>query len=391
MKLGLSTFLLATTASTTNAFMPHQYDGFTAWALQSKDPSSVGTVVGGDAAVEVGTTKNTQQKKVSNSNNNNKKDKASYELKMKKNTGTVQHPKGPRFAAKMRRVAAQRRVEEKEQRKKRRMEQALKKKNNTQRKKDSDQKKKRKRNNNNKEKKKAASSDNDDVYNRIMVDMMFDLIDVNNDGGITNDELVHYLKEEAGIDNQSIRYLFTALDTNADGNVSREELQFAFTNYETPALYRAFGLGSQTTQELYMDAVKEIREGMVHDKNDNDDNKELPAPELLTKLADFIFNVIDEDKSGEIDVDELRTHFMDQQIMDQMIYDNDDEEEDDESSSSSSSNHNKTPASMDEKVESILEALDLNHDGVISREEMRQGFQQYDPRTLSEALGLPIL
>ena len=155
-------------------------------------------------------------------------------------------------------------------------------------------------------------------------------------------------------------------------------MQFAFTNYETPALYRAFGLGSQTTQELYKDAIHELRQQMRSSdpsSSNNNNNKEEQEPELLIKLADFIFNIIDEDNSGEIDVDELRTHFMGQQIMDDMLYEDGDD-------------NFEGPS---EKVESILEALDLNHDGVISREEMRQGFQQYDPRTLSEALGLPVL
>mmetsp|Transcript_4297 Transcript_4297/g.4890 ORF Transcript_4297/g.4890 Transcript_4297/m.4890 type:complete len:92 (+) Transcript_4297:2-277(+) len=38
-------------------------------------------------------------------------------------------------------------------------------------------------------------------------------------------------------------------------------------------------------------------------------------------------------------------------------------------------------------AESILQALDLNLDGVISREEMRLGFNQFNPKSLSKALG----
>ena len=43
-----------------------------------------------------------------------------------------------------------------------------------------------------------------------------------------------------------------------------------------------------------------------------------------------------------------------------------------------------------ESVESILKALDINSDGVISREEMREGFKNYDPWALPSALGLQI-
>merc|ERR1712032_637605 len=35
-----------------------------------------------------------------------------------------------------------------------------------------------------------------EMYNRVMADMIFDLIDTNNDGGISNEELVRYLEEE---------------------------------------------------------------------------------------------------------------------------------------------------------------------------------------------------
>lgn len=426
--IGLSILLMT---SSTDAFMTQRYDIFTAWALRdgAVAPSSPATktakvtkaktnqkkqLKNGATKSKIPTTKTTASNKNSMNKSNKKRatNKINKESPLNKNTNDKKSPhnnnnKKPAAQKKSPQINNNTNNSNTSKNKKSRPQQNLKKKQNVhprvaakmqrvaaQRKKAAKADQNKRRENNRMAMKQYAATmssgkdnETDDVYRNILVDMVFDMIDANKDGGITNDELVDYLKQEVGVDNSSIRYLFTALDTNADGHVSREELQFAFANYETPALYRAFGLGSQTTQELYQTAVKEIRT----DSMGEEDDKSKQTPELLTKLADFIFNIIDEDGSGEIDVDELRTHFKEQQIMDQMIYN--EYHPSDNSSSQQQLKEDTKSADIfaNEKVESILEALDLNHDGVISREEMRQGFQQYNPRTLSEALGLPVL
>lgn len=212
----------------------------------------------------------------------------------------------------------------------------------------------------------AASSSETTEENQTITDMLseanfiFDTIDKDGNGEISNDELRVHL-DEAGYSAESIRNLFTALDKNADGAISREEMQFAFENYETTALYMAFGLGNEVNTESYDDAVGFIRSSA------NIDNK--ISEELLVKLSDLIFDMIDTDKSGQIDTSELQEHF---------------QQGGDKPTVREAGNASIISANT------IFKALDLNSDGRISREEMREGFKQYDPRVLSKALGLRV-
>jgi len=207
--------------------------------------------------------------------------------------------------------------------------------------------------------------------NDVMADSIFDSIDIDKDGTITNDELQTHL-EGIGYSNISIRTLFATLDKNADGLISREEMRFAFTNYDIQALYQAFGVGTVglTNEKTYTRAIDKIR------SNANIDPKASPA--MLNILADLIFDKIDTDKSGEIDADELKKHF---------------EAVTKKTNGSTTSCKSSTTTRIergddDLSAESILKALDLNSDGVISREEMRSGFNQFNPKSLSKALGI---
>eukprot|EP00751_Fragilariopsis_kerguelensis_P024155 CAMPEP_0170858366 /NCGR_PEP_ID=MMETSP0734-20130129/15948_1 /TAXON_ID=186038 /ORGANISM="Fragilariopsis kerguelensis, Strain L26-C5" /LENGTH=306 /DNA_ID=CAMNT_0011230987 /DNA_START=22 /DNA_END=942 /DNA_ORIENTATION=- len=199
--------------------------------------------------------------------------------------------------------------------------------------------------------------------NDSMSDSIFDKIDTDQDGSITNDELQTHL-EGIGYSNMSIQTLFGALDKNEDGLISREEMRFAFTNYDIQALYQAFGIGTpvggQTDtnkeEEVYTKAINSIR------SNANIDSG-VTSSAILNILADLIFDRIDTDQSGEIDSTELKEHFLNANIERGDIHFD------------------------DLSAESILEALDLNADGGISRDEMRTGFNQFNPKSLSKALG----
>jgi len=194
-----------------------------------------------------------------------------------------------------------------------------------------------------------------------MADSIFDTIDTDEDGSVSNDELREYLEEMVGVvySPESTRLLFATLDQNADGCISREEMRFAFSNYDILALYDAFGVTATTTkakdEKVYTKAIGKIR------SNANIDPRASPA--MLNMLADVMFDKIDADASGEIDLDELKEHYRDQD-------ENDGNDE------------------VSDSAKSILTALDLNSDGKISREEMRAGFNQFNPKSLSKALGV---
>jgi len=211
----------------------------------------------------------------------------------------------------------------------------------------------------------SSKTSNDEMPFDIISDMIgeadtiFDSIDVNKDGQISNDELQSHL-EKNGYSTESIRNLFTALDKNADGIISREEMQFAFYNYEATALFMAFGEGNDVSVDAYNDAVKDIRSSAKIDYN--------IAPELLTKLADLIFDMIDTDKSGAIDTQELRDFFRE----------------------SGGPTYIEAGNTSIVSANNVFRALDIHSNSTISREEMRDGFKQYDPRVLSKVFGLRI-
>mmetsp|Transcript_26763 Transcript_26763/g.61600 ORF Transcript_26763/g.61600 Transcript_26763/m.61600 type:complete len:265 (-) Transcript_26763:53-847(-) len=183
--------------------------------------------------------------------------------------------------------------------------------------------------------KEVASSFNElDATILADADSIFDSIDIDKNNEISGEELRSHLVA-FGCSPESIRFLFTVLDTNDDGIISRDEMRFAFENYELEDLRLAFGLGTKSTKGAYDDAVESIRSSHT--------------------LADLIFDTIDVDGSGEIDTDELITHFR-------------------ENFDSSWEIANSSAISVD----TILDLLDLDDSGTISREEMRVGFEQFE-------------
>ena len=74
-----------------------------------------------------------------------------------------------------------------------------------------------------------------------LADEMFDRIDANGDGAISNRELRSYLKD-TGYSLTTIDGIYDALDLNKDNEVSRTELRSAFGRYEHKTLMVALGV-----------------------------------------------------------------------------------------------------------------------------------------------------
>lgn len=155
-------------------------------------------------------------------------------------------------------------------------------------------------------------------------DAVFAVIDVNGDGEISRAELVGHLTG-AGYTEAAVNMIFDKLDVNQDEAISQEELRKGFLQY-TP-LREAPGLGSYNDK-----FVKEIH----HD-------------------ADALFTTIDEDGNGTISPIELRNHMEDKT--------------------------DYSPRAMG----NIFKLLDVNSDGEIEREELRDAFVKYS--ALRQAIG----
>ena len=76
-----------------------------------------------------------------------------------------------------------------------------------------------------------------------LADDLFDLVDMNRDGQLSNGELSKHL-ETKGYSLRTIESIFSALDVNNDGAISREELRSAFARYEYSAFRMALGIST---------------------------------------------------------------------------------------------------------------------------------------------------
>jgi calcium-dependent protein kinase len=72
-------------------------------------------------------------------------------------------------------------------------------------------------------------------------DALFNAIDGNNDGEITDAELRVHLRQFSNFSDAAITNIFSMLDTNANGGVDRQELRSAFVR--SSALRQAIGQG----------------------------------------------------------------------------------------------------------------------------------------------------
>jgi len=187
----------------------------------------------------------------------------------------------------------------------------------------------------------ALNADKADISDE--ADFMFRSVDVNGDGEISQQELQEYLGS-AGYSVAQATRIFEALDVNSDESISQEELREGFARYEFSALRLAFGLAGA---RRHLEGDSATADPRVSDA------------ESASRLAnaDELFDLIDSDCSGEVDKREFTTHL------------------------------SKAGYSM-VTIAQIFHILDVNLDGLISRDEMRRSFMSYEYSALRLALGI---
>lgn len=192
-------------------------------------------------------------------------------------------------------------------------------------------------------------------------DKIFNYIDKNNDESISLEELTNHLVGEMGYSDKYTDFLFTSIDTDMDGQITREEMKFAFYNFEALSMYMTLGMGGSDITNRK--AFKQLA------RKNSSTSPEARDKLLLDDLADLIFDIIDKDSSGEISKKELKTHF------------------DNVTSKYGVTNKGTAKQSMD-YVSTMFATLDVNEDGDISRKEIRAAFAKYDFKLLASTFGL---
>mmetsp|Transcript_15769 Transcript_15769/g.32591 ORF Transcript_15769/g.32591 Transcript_15769/m.32591 type:complete len:282 (-) Transcript_15769:119-964(-) len=202
-----------------------------------------------------------------------------------------------------------------------------------------------------------------DIFLLDEVDSIFDCVDKNGDGEITLEELKEHLVDEMGYTKEYTEYLYESIDTDSNGSISREELRFAFYNFEALSMYMTFGLGGADVTK------RSSFEKLALAESTGEDRSKL----LLDDLAGLIFDMIDTDSSGEISKDELRDHFA---LVTEKLATN--------------AKDKATKAQAEEYVQTMFDTLDTNDDGNICREEIRAAFEKYDFKLLARTFGLKV-
>ncbi|MGK3760931.1 MAG: Ca2+-binding EF-hand superfamily protein [Bacillariaceae sp.] len=210
----------------------------------------------------------------------------------------------------------------------------------------------------------GAGVDNKEIDLLEEADEIFDYVDSNGDGVISLEELQTHLVKEMGYTEEYTKYLFASIDTDSDGSITKEEMRFAFYNFEALSMYMTFGVGGSDVTNRK--AFKELA------RKNSSTSPETRDKLLLDDLADLIFDIIDTDSSGEISKEELKTHF------------------ENVTSKFGGDDKQGTEKQARDYVSTMFATLDADKDGGICREEIRTAFEKYDFKLLARTFGLRV-
>ena len=131
-------------------------------------------------------------------------------------------------------------------------------------------------------------------------DAFFDTIDVDGDGIITFEELEQQLQER-GYQPGGIEHIFDLLDINRDGAISQAELRTSFVKFDDPGLRTALGLGESEADAIF---------SSIDANGDNEISRDelrqyLTANGYSAATADSLFDTLDDNSDGAVSRDEL--------------------------------------------------------------------------------------
>jgi Ca2+-binding EF-hand superfamily protein len=180
----------------------------------------------------------------------------------------------------------------------------------------------------------AVEDDQEDTASSIEsvhrdADVIFSIIDKDGNGYLELDELTNHLKP-VGYTEKVINSIFKKMDMNSDGKISRQEFQGGMVLFA--ALQSAPGLGNYNSE-----FVKEIHED-----------------------SDQVFQSVDTNGDGSIDVKELKNHLKRTKILDADKF-------------------------SETAIDRIFMMLDFDGNKRIEKEELRDAFARYS--ALRQAIG----
>ena len=160
-------------------------------------------------------------------------------------------------------------------------------------------------------------------------DVIFSIIDKDGNGYLELNELTNHLKP-VGYTEKVIQSIFTKMDMNSDGKISRQEFQGGMVLFA--ALQSAPGLGNYNAE-----FVKEIHED-----------------------ADQVFQSVDVNGDGSIDVKELKNHLKRTKVLESDKF-------------------------SEQAIDRVFLMLDMDGNKRIEKEELRDAFARYS--ALRQAIG----